>query len=88
MLYKDVYNIGVDVFTSNDSKAKPRDAGQQNDQNSTQHMGQLPRSTIQSDRGERKTKKKKKKKKKKQQISIMRWYRRMKNNKGVSLWGI
>jgi hypothetical protein len=57
MLYKHVYNIGVDVFTSNDSKAKPRDAGQQND----------------PDRGERKTKKKKKKKKKKkQQISIMR----------------
>ena len=86
MLYKDVHNIGVDVFTSNDSKAKPRDAGQQNDQNSTQHMGQLPRSTIQSE--EREKTKNKTKKKKKQQISIMRWYRRMKNNKGVSLWGI
>ena len=54
MLYKDVHNIGVDVFTSNDSKAKPHDAGQQNDQNSTQHMDQLTRYTIQSDRGERK----------------------------------
>ena len=86
MLYKDVHNIGVDVFTSNDSKAKPHDAGQQNDQNSTQHMDQLPRSTIQSE--EREKTKNKTKKKKKQQISIMRWYRRMKNNKGVSLWGI